>query len=730
MADQRNLPWPLKRPSELAGELTERINRFVDDCQRFALFERWRRMYCLSTGFDPDNDGLSWTPVISGKSGQIIRVRVNDILRYQRSHHVLVIGQRPSPQARPAAHDSRATEVVPVCNALLDNAIGKLGGVEALESANWFCQNWGSGWVSTTWDELAGREVPGGDEHEGDVRYEAHRPDCVVFDTTLDERTPHKWLMIAQQWDRYELAAEIERVQRAGYAAQAAEQAAMPQVAGPDGAAIKPADALTPDQEREITQMREHILGAASNTRLDLQRQITYRSQQLGNTSNDDTVYVYNFHYPPTSAVPEGRYAMLFGGKILKDGPSVYSELPVKEHCAMRIPGTRFGYTHMWDLMGLQQIEDAHITAATTTAENVGMSGVWIPSGSDGGEVCSMVDGCRVWKTNEAPVAVDFLGNSADKLMGSAEYVAGKMTTLSGMTETSMGGDSGASSGKQEALQYAVAVSNSSDYGTSYQRLCEGTFNLTLRMYRAFAETDRVVQIAGRGQELAAKTFTARDLDAIDGIDVENGAAILNSTAGVVEVADKLLAAGMLNRDEYLSLLANKRLDPVFDEAQRFEVHIERENEMLSRGEEPTVARTDNHPIEMKRHAAVINSPEARANPKIVEAVVRHLRWHDTEWMAISQQQPSLAMALGIAAHPMMMAPPPGAPPPGAPTPAGPNPGDQQQPPPGGAPAPSPAGPQDQAQRTIQTAGGPPAAGSPMGGASMPELPQSPVGVM
>lgn len=728
MAERRDVPWPLKRPSELAGELTERINKFTDDCVRFALFERWRRMYCLTTGFDPDNDGLSWTPVVSGKSKQIIRVRVNDILRYQRAHHVLVIGQRPSPQARPAAHDSRATEVVPVCNALLDNAIGQLGGIAELESANWFCQNYGSGWVSTTWDELAGRELPGGDEHEGDVRYESYRPDCIVFDTTLDERTPHKWLMIAQQWDRYELAAEIERVQLAGYEAKAAEgQPDEPQV-GPDGAPMPPAPKEpyqpTPEEMAEIERMREHILGAASDTRLDRQREATFRSELMRATSGDDTVWAYNFHYPPTMAVPEGRYAMLFGGKILKGGPSIYSELPIKEHCAMRIPGTKFGYTHMWDLMGLQQVEDAHITAATTVAENVGMSGVWIPPGSDGGEVCSMVDGCRVWKTNEAPVAVDFMGNSAEKLTGSAEYISGKMTSISGMTETSMG-NSSAASGKQEALQYAVAVSNSSDYGSSYQQLCKGTFNLTLRMYRAFAETDRVVQIAGRGQELAAKTFTKRDLDAIDGIDVENGAAILNSTAGVVEIADKLLTAGLVNRDEYMSMLANKRLDPVFDEVQRFEVHLERENEMLSRGEEPTVARTDNHPIEMKRHAAVLNSPEARANPRIVAAVVQHLMTHDQEWLALSQQQPSLAMALGIAPHPMMQMPQPG-----APVPGGANPGDEQPAPDGSAPAPAPAGPQDDAQRTIQSAGGPGAAGSPMGGQSMPDLPQSPANVM
>ncbi len=724
MAERRDAPWPLARPAELAGHLTERINRFTDDCLRFAMFERWRRMYCLSTGFDPDNDGLSWTPVISGKSKQIIRVRVNDILRYQRAHHVLVIAQRPSPQARPAAHDSRATEVVPTCNALLDNAMGKLGGISALESANWFCQHWGSGWVSTTWDELAGREVPGTDEHEGDVRFEAHRPDCIVFDTTLDERTPHKWLMIAQQWDRHELAAEIERVQRAGYAAMSRPEE--PQV-GPDGAPMEQAPVeATPEQETEIERMRTHILGAASDTRLDRQREMTFRSELMRSTSGDDTVWVYNFHYPPTMAVPEGRYAMLFGGKILKDGPSVYSELPVKEHCAMRIPGTRFGYTHMWDLMGLQQVEDAHITAATTTAENVGMSGVWIPPGSDGGEVCSMVDGCRVWKTNEAPVAVDFLGNSAEKLTGSAEYISGKMTTISGLTETSLG-NSSAASGKQEALQYAVAVSNSSDYGSSYQRLCEGTFNLTLRMYRAFAETDRVVQIAGRGQELAAKTFTKKDLDAIDGIDVENGAAILNSMAGVVEIADKLIDKGMITSpQQYLSLIANKRLDPVFDGPQRFEVHLERENEMLSRGEEPTVARTDMHPEEMRRHADVLNSPEARANPAIVEAVVAHLKTHDQEWLTLSMEQPSLAMALGIPAHPMMaqMVPPPGA------APAGANPGDAQPAPGGGAPAPSPAGQQDEAQRTIQSAGGPGAAGSPMGGQSMPDLPQSPVNVM
>lgn len=658
MSDREH--WATLPPDKLAGEITQRIDRFVDDALRYSMFERWRRMHCLTSGFDPDNDGLSWTPVISGKDGQIIRVRVNELLRYQRAHHVLVIGQRPAPQARPAAFDSRAIEVVPICNAIMDRAVGKLGGEEATQLANWYCQFWGTGWVSAEWDESEGRTVDG--SPEGDVSFLTYRPDQVVFDTTLDQASPHRWIMLAKQWDRWELAAHVEAVQRAGFRAQ------MPQAEPPDEESMGEEMPEGPEEpgeveeeplhewmEREIELMRNHILGASSNTRLDQQRQVTFRSaaQDDKNTSGQDTVWTYELHYPPSQAVPEGRYAMFLDGKILKDGPSIYSELPAIEHCAMRLSGTRWGYTQFWDLMGLQQVADANITAGVTVTENVGMSGVWIPPGSDGGEVVSVVEGQRIFKCMQPPQAVDFTGDAVQKLLAQHEYLQNQMTLLSGLNDTALGDTSSASSGKQAALNHALALQSASDYQASYVRLHERLYNFILRLYQTFSTTERVVQVAGRGNELAAKTFTSKDLRGIDGVDVELGAAILRTTAGVTEVADKLMTAQQINGQQYMALLSTKRLEPVFDASQEFEVHIDRENEMLSKGEEPTVARTDNHPLEMSRHAVVLNSPEARDNPAIVNAVVSHLMTHDREWMALTLEQPSLMMALGIPPHPM-----------------------------------------------------------------------------
>lgn len=676
MIDDRKTHWATRPPSELADKFPELINKFTDFGLQYHMFERWRRMHRMCSGFDPDNDGLTWAPVLSGSQGQIVRTRINAILRYQRAHHVLVIGQRPAPQARPSAYDSRATEAIPVANALLDNAIGKLGGEKALHKANWYAQNYGAGWVSTLWNEKAGRVVNG--QPEGDMAYEAHRPDCVVFDTSLDEYTPHKWLILARQVDRYELAVQVRELMESEPIQEADEQVAE-------------------RRARYVEDMVDHVLRAASNTRLDQQRYVTFRSQGFqGDTSADDNVWVYELFYKPSEAVPEGRYAMWLDGKIIKDGPNPYSDIPVYEHAAMRVAGTRWGYTHFFDLIGPQQIADAHITSSTTVSENVGMNGIWVQPGTDNGEAVSIVNGVRIFNSMTPPQAVEFSGDAPAKLTQAHAYMLEQMTMLSGLNDTALGDTSSANSGKQAALNHALALQSASDYQASYVQLNENVFNGTLNRYRAFATTERVVSIAGAGNEWNAKSFTSDDLKGIEGIDVEMGAAILRTTAGVVDVADKLLQAQVIDGQQYLKFLSTKRLDPVFDGVTRHETLMQRENEMLSSGEEPTVARTDNHPEHMARHRTVLDNPEVRNNPQIANALVNHLMTHDAEWLAITTEQPSLAMALGIPMHPALAAQQAAM-------------QAQQQAPqdnPGGSMPEAPASPQDEAQRTINEGAG------------------------
>lgn len=656
--------WASLPSADLADEMVTRINRFTDSAEAYDLLARWRRSLRLTYGYDPDNDGKTWMPVITGSGGQIIRVRLNALLRFKRAAHVQVISQRPAPQARPSAYDSSATEAVPIANALCDLQVGKGGGERSMHLANWYCGDFGSGWLSVRWDELAGRKVPVMKEQpnpetgeiervpemeldeqgapkldpngepkrktqpEGDVIIQAHRPDCVVFDVSLDDTGSHKWLMLATQRNRYELAHEIE--QRLS----------------------KPSPGREPD--RDPKRLRAHILGASSNTRLDKERAAIFRAR-FGDdwAQSADMVWVYELFHVQTSVLPEGRYAMLLDGIVLADGPNTYSELPLYEHCALRIQGTRWGYSPFFDLLGPQQVADAHITAATTTAENCGIPGVWIQPGGDQGGDVTVVEGLRLIKSMTEPKPVEFSGDAPQKLTASHNYMIQQMMTLSGITDATLGDVSSANSGKQAAMAQAAAMNNFSDVAASYVMMSEATYNGVIKRYRAFSSTTRIVQIAGRGRKWQAKRFTAKTLDGIDGIDVQMGAAILRTTAGVVDTANMLLEAQMITREEYMAMITNGRLEPAFDGVQRHEALIERENEMLMDGENPEVAPTDN-PIEhIKRHRTVLDDTETRTNEAVVRALTEHLASHDQVWMETSLANPALLMALGIPLHPM-----------------------------------------------------------------------------
>lgn len=653
--------WATLPARDLADEMITRINRFSDSAEAYALWARWGRMLRLSYGFDPDNNGLTWKPVITGSAGQIVRVRLNALLRYKRAAHVMVIAQRPAPQARPSAYDSSATESVPVANALCDQQIGKGGGEKSMQLANWYAQDYGAGWVSARWDELAGRKVPvaaqeaeepeemmqgpGADdtpmhelaegepmedeepqtEPEGDVVIQTHRPDCVVFDVALDETGKHQWLMLATQRNRYELAQELEqRLTAVGRGAEA-------------------------------EQLRRHVISAESKTRLDQQRVSLLRVRYGDDwTQSADLVWVYELFHIATPLMPEGRYAMLCDGQILADGPNLYSELPVYEHCALRISGTKWGYSHFFDLMGPQQVADAHITAATTTAENCGIPGVWIQPGGDQGGNASVVAGMRIIKSMVAPQPIEFSGDAPMKLTQSHAYMLEQMMMLSGITDAAMGDTSSANSGKQAAMAQAAAMQNVTDYSSSYVSCYEAVFNGVIKRYRAFSSTTRIVQIAGRGRKWQAKRFTAKTLEGVDGIDVQMGASIMRTTAGVVDTANMLLEAQMISREEYMAMITNGRLEPAFDGPQRHEALIERENEMLMDGQVPEVAPTDNPIQHILRHRAVLDDPETRLDEAVVKATMEHLDAHDVTWMQTSQAKPSLLMALGIPLHPLV----------------------------------------------------------------------------
>jgi hypothetical protein len=242
-----------------------------------------------------------------------------------------------------------------------------------------------------------------------------------------------------------------------------------------------------------------------------------------------------------------------------------------------------------------------------------------------------------------------------------------------------------------------------------------------IKRMRQFASEERMVEISGRLKATTVKRFKATQLHSIRGIDVEMGSAIMRTSAGRKEVADKLVTVfppgtpGAINPEQYLEVQSTGRLEPIFDRPQSQRILVETENQALKEGRPVRAMVTDDHALHIAEHTVCINDPEIRLNDQIAQAIMMHLQEHAMLWQGATATMPALLAATGQQPAPMPPAPPmppgmPGMQAPGADA----QPGVDGQPNPGGAPAePLPEGQ-------------PPIPNDPAMAAQGPDMPQMP----
>lgn len=122
-------------------------------------------------------------------------------------------------------------------------------------------------------------------------------------------------------------------------------------------------------------------------------------------------------------------------------------------------------------------------------------------------------------------------------------------------------------------------------------------------------------------------------MNGINRVTVSSGNALSKTLAGRLEVAKDLLANGLVNRPEqYLEVLTSGQLTPLI-ESESAQLNLVRsEGEQLAQGQPVKALITDKHDLHCMEHLAQLASPEARANPQIVKAVLAHFQEHLEFW--------------------------------------------------------------------------------------------------
>lgn len=370
---------------------------------------------------------------------------------------------------------------------------------------------------------------------------------------------------------------------------------------------------------------------------------------------NDDLIPLYTFYHKKTAALPNGRTTLfLDANTCLFDGGIPYKRIPVGRIAADAQIDTAFAYSISMDLLPIQKVYNALCSAVCTNQAAFGVQNILIPREA-AISLTQLTEGLNAIYydpslTNGAkPEALNLLMNKKE-VFDWIEYLEKKMAQISGVNETIQGQpEANLKSGTALAFVASQALTFISPLSRSYHDLISDTWTGILDILKEYATTPRMITISGVANKAEAKEFKNTDIEGIDRVIVEDGNPLTQTLAGRIQVAQDLVQAGLATKEEYLNVLMTGQLEPVYQYDNAQVMRIKEENEQMQKGKPVKVMSTDNHPLDIREHLVLLNSPEVRNDPDpnnpVKLAVTQHVLEHMNMW---SMLDPRLGVALGI----------------------------------------------------------------------------------
>ena len=355
------------------------------------------------------------------------------------------------------------------------------------------------------------------------------------------------------------------------------------------------------------------------------------------NNTESPYVYQYHFYHKHSDSLVKGRYcSYLDSDIILHDGVNPYGkELPVFRMVPSNVIGSQRGYSDAFDLLPVQQAYDTIFSAIFTNQSAFGVQSVLVP------ETCNLnavqiSQSLAFLKYNPAggkPEPLQLTSTPAElfKFLDLCEHL---MEMISGVNAVARGApDSGLKSGVALGIVQSMAIQYASGFQRQWVNLLQDVASFTLKLFQNFATTDRFIAVAGRDQRSYIKAFKGSDLDKVERITVDLGNPLAQTIAGRVDMADKLLQAGMLpTPQEYLTVAMTGRMEVAVKAVDTMLQLIHQENDDMLQGIVPIVLETDNDQLHLQEHNALYNDPEIRRDPRRKAVIDQHKAMHEASW--------------------------------------------------------------------------------------------------
>lgn len=649
-----------KDPKELIARCLERYSWRIGALRESGTTRRMASLLSSYYGRGTRGDGDSSSTTLGGEQGELLLYTVNGVKPVVTTALGLIFGQRPT--VKPKAVNGNASSLAQTRLALQlwEFYSTKLSGQDVeLKTVR-------GGLLASSWTLAQSWQPKDGEEwgvdpdtnqvqYTGDIALFAIPPWRIAWDFSATEPDARKWCLFKRPVPRHDTAYRI-------------------------------ADPET----------REKLLTISAGTVIDW-RGLT-NSTNVTNTlgqldwllgeklPDEDVLWVWELRHLPTPAVPGGRLVrfvepdiILFDSAAAGAGyPYDPKDLHAYEYAPERVVAGSLGHTGMFDLNGGQEVFDLITTALGTGINILGTPFIWQDKAGGKPEVQHLSSGPSVLESSVKPEVLEFPAVKPE-LLTAAEFVQTIMREAAALNDTVMGSPEKGMPASAQALQRAQAVQYNQAAQAEAVKLVSRNANGILKLLQRFADSPRQAELAGDAGAYELKEFSRGDIEGVPGFTVEPVDPLSQSFEHRQALAEMLIQAGVLQPDDLLSFVETGTLKSATAHKKLARESVERNQALLFKGvglppvdmqasmaggepvfiedgqEHVRILKSDPHNIAIQMYLAVVASPQARQDPKLLQpaldAVAESLRL----WMALT---PDECQAFGIPPLPIHLQPP------------------------------------------------------------------------
>lgn len=637
--------WAAKGPDEIAKEIMAKVDGYKQYIDTSGMLGELRKSY----------DTFYGSTEIQDVDQSLKAIHVNHYASYIRNIHNMVTSSRPAWEAQAVNTDLETQADTILAGGLLDFYMREKQIETKLIDSALKALFLKEGWISLGWNATGGKVYGVNPEsqdpiHEGDFEVDTH----TILDVTRDIKRRdmnHDWYIVRKFKNKWDIAAKFP-------------------------------------------EFAEKIIAITPDNRMDIQFELN--DTKYSKTMKDqggDLIPVYTLFHRKTDAMLEGRMTTVLTDEIqIFDGPLPYKDLyifPITTGQHFEMP---FGHSYLMDLLPIQDAFNATVSAIVTNQAANAVQNFQVPKGATP-NLLQITDGMNVWEYDPKAGKLEpmELLKTAPEVFNFASFLIQQSDLISNVSQIGRGNAPTNMSGTAMALLQQQAIQSTSGGQTSYTLALENVGTALIELLQTFAVVPRIAMIVGKSKRSMMKSFTNKDVQGIGRVFVNRANPLTKTGAGRMEIANNLLQTqGMITTPEqYIGVLTTGNVEPLYQRDNSQRMNILSENEMLMDGTPVTAILTDNHPEHVLEHSCVVDSPEARQNPQVLQATLDHIQQH----INIAKSMPP-EMAAMLKQQSFFQPPPP------------PMPGPQGQPQPNqGPPPPGAAAPMDNQNPVTEHAG-------------------------